>query len=309
MNIHTAISAFRKRAAEAHQKAVDLRLTLFSIEGWWSLQRIEFHLCPGPVKERPKKPLRRYSTQKPLRRDRDASRSGRTPGDDLSLVTGFLFTENLIDHFKDIKTYKFCGRPAPHGTDPVAILCLNRLPTADDTQIRRNFVSHGGCGLCGKASLESISINQLSRLPAQELKFPTDLSILLPEILGQMRRNQKLFRQTGGLHGSAIFSRCGDILCLKEDIGRHNALDKTIGWMLAHYPEELPTGILLLSGRVSWELMQKAIRAQIPCVIAVGAPSSMAVEMARYFNVSLIGFAKPESFNIYHNNGYILEAR
>ena len=233
----------------------------------------------------------------------------RTPGDDLSLVTGFLFTENLIDHFKDIKTYKFCGRPAPHGTDPVAILCLNRLPTADDTQIRRNFVSHGGCGLCGKASLESISINQLSRLPAQELKFPTDLSILLPEILGQMRRNQKLFRQTGGLHGSAIFSRCGDILCLKEDIGRHNALDKTIGWMLAHYPEELPTGILLLSGRVSWELMQKAIRAQIPCVIAVGAPSSMAVEMARYFNVSLIGFAKPESFNIYHNNGYILEAR
>lgn len=233
----------------------------------------------------------------------------RTPGDDLSLVTGFLFAENLIDHFKDIKTYKFCGRPAPHGTDPVAILCLDRLPTADDTQIRRNFVSHGGCGLCGKASLESISINQLSRLPAQELRFPTDLSILIPEILGQMRRNQKLFRQTGGLHGSAIFSRYGDILCLKEDIGRHNALDKTIGWMLAHIPEELPTGILLLSGRVSWELMQKAIRAQIPCVIAVGAPSSMAIEMARYFNVSLIGFAKPESFNIYHNNGYILEAR
>ena len=233
----------------------------------------------------------------------------RTPGDDLSLITGFLFTENLIGHFKDIKTYKFCGRPDPHGTDPVAILCLDKLPATDDTQVRRNFVSHGGCGLCGKTSLESISINQLSRLPAQELKFPTDLSILLPEILGQMRRSQKLFRQTGGLHGSAIFSRCGDILCLKEDIGRHNALDKTIGWMLEHNPKELPIGILLLSGRVSWELMQKAIRAQIPCVIAVGAPSSMAVEMARYFNVSLIGFAKPESFNVYHNNGFILEAR
>lgn len=231
----------------------------------------------------------------------------RTPGEDLDLIVGFLFAESLIHQFKDIKTYKFCGRPAASDPDPVAILCIDSPQARSELRPRRNFISHGGCGLCGKASLDSLDTKSLNKIFSSKLPAPIDLARMIPRILSKLKLKQALFQLTGGLHASAIFNRDGDLLCLKEDIGRHNALDKAIGWMLAHHPDQLSNSILILSGRVSWELMQKAARAQIPCVLAIGAPSSLAIDMAKRFNICLTGFVKDRKFNLYHNNGYIQE--
>lgn len=230
------------------------------------------------------------------REQRSLSITMRTPGEDFDLVRGFLYTEGILKDRTQIKALGACGRPAPGRTLKNTIrVTLTPEVEIDFKRLERNFYTTSSCGVCGKSSLEALQ----QTYPAIE----NDTLKIFPELIQglpiRLREAQSLFDRTGGLHASALFDSTGELLCLREDVGRHNALDKLIG----HYFEEgalpLSNRILLLSGRVSFELMQKALMAGIRVVVAVGAPSSLAVEMARTFGITLVGFVREARFNIY----------
>jgi FdhD protein len=165
----------------------------------------------------------------------------------------------------------------------------------DEARLRRNFYTTSSCGVCGKSSLEALRVEGCSALPAGMAIAPRTISSLD----GELRKAQALFAKTGGLHAAALFDANGHLIRLHEDVGRHNALDKLIGAQFLAGKTPLSHHILMVSGRVSFELMQKALMAQLPIIVAVGAPSSLAVQLAQQFNITLIGFARGDCFNIY----------
>ncbi len=223
----------------------------------------------------------------------------RTPGEDFDLAAGFLFGEGIVHERREIATIRYCndasiGDEARFNTITVD-LHSNACP--DLTHAQRMFYVSSACGICGKASLETLLARGCTPLPDDTLR------VTLPVLTGidaTLRQAQALFHKTGGLHAAALFDTDGALLALREDIGRHNAVDKLIG---AHLLEgRLPTltrAILLISGRAGFEIMQKALTARIPVVAAVGAPSTLAVTLAQRFNMTLVGFLRSASLNVY----------
>lgn len=215
----------------------------------------------------------------------------RTPGHDEELVTGFLFGEGVIADADDVLGFERPEAPEP---DRGNVLNVRLMVSRRAFDMDRPFYSNSSCGICGKRSLASIAIN------AAPMAAPLEVSRgVLADLPDRLRAAQPVFAKTGGVHASGLFTAAGELLVLREDVGRHNALDKVVGWALTEGRVPLATSVLLVSGRVSYELVQKAVAAGIPVLAAVGAPSSLAVELAERFGVTLVGFLRAGGMNVY----------
>jgi FdhD protein len=220
--------------------------------------------------------------------EHDLSITMRTPGNDAELAAGFLFTEGILESAKEI-AYIRCEQN-------VATVALADGVDFDFEAARRNFYMTSSCGVCGKTSIEALEQAGCSVLP---LRASTVSETVIRGLPPKLRESQDLFNRTGGLHAAGLFSTDGDLIMVREDVGRHNAVDKLIGRALLDGELPLHNRVLLVSGRTSFELVQKAAMAGIPVMAAVGAPSSLAVKTALRFGMTLIGFVRNERFNVY----------
>jgi FdhD protein len=224
----------------------------------------------------------------------------RTPGNDFDLAVGFLFTEGLLDGADQVRNVRYCAVPREEQHYNVVSVTVTRaLPEFESS---RNFYATSSCGICGKASLDAIETRSEPVAPGPEVS--AEVLAGLPETL---RRAQSVFDRTGGLHAAALFDAAGRLIASREDVGRHNAVDKVIGSELLAGRVPLSGTILLVSGRASFEIVQKAAAAGIPVICAVSAPSSLAVDAARRFGMTLIGFLRGERFNVYAHPERIAE--
>jgi FdhD protein len=217
----------------------------------------------------------------------------RTPGDDFELVAGFLHGEGIVSGADALEMTYCRGEEAQEYNVVEARLTGGRALDLD--RLRRNFYVSSSCGVCGKASLEAVEAQACDALP----EGPVLDADLLPELPERLRAEQAVFERTGGLHGAGLFDTSGASSVVREDIGRHNAVDKVIGRALLDRALPASERILVVSGRASFELVQKAVMAGVPAMVAVGAPSSLAVDLARRFNQTLIGFARDGGCNVY----------
>ena len=225
----------------------------------------------------------------------------RTPGNDFELAAGFLFTEGILTSKNQIEHIRHCGK-FPNNQNTVRV-DLTPETGIDFKRLERNFYTTSSCGVCGKSSLESLATGAKK---IERKDFPQVSAEIIHGLPDKLRENQKVFDKTGGLHAAALFDRRGNLTALREDVGRHNAVDKLIGSEFLSDEIPLAGKMLCLSGRASFELIQKAVMARIPLICAVGAPSSLAVEAARAFNVTLLGFVRDDRFNIYTGSRRIL---
>jgi FdhD protein len=222
----------------------------------------------------------------------------RTPGSDIELAQGFLLTEGIIGRRDDVVTVRYCKAAGTDNVNTYNVLdvTLSQDVPTPDVDVTRNFYTASSCGVCGKASLEAVRLR--SRHSPGD-----DPSMVAAETLSglpaRLRDAQKVFASTGGLHGAALFDVDGTTLAVREDIGRHNAVDKVIGWALEQNRIPLAATVLLVSGRASFELTQKAAMAGIPVLAAVSAPSSLAVDLASESGITLVAFLRGDSMNIY----------
>ena len=220
----------------------------------------------------------------------------RTPGNDFELALGFLFTEGIIDNYEDVESIKYCADvDKEEERENVVRIELKDWVVFDSKLLSRNFYTNSSCGVCGKSSIESIETN-CEPISAETLSLSVDQISKLPALLNDL---QLVFSRTGGLHASAVFDDRLNTVFVREDVGRHNALDKVIGAALGKEVVPMSDNVLLLSGRISFELVQKAARAGLPIIVGIGSPSTLAIETAKRFNITLIGFAKSDRFNIY----------
>lgn len=224
------------------------------------------------------------------RRHTPVSVTMRTPGDDDELAVGFLFTEGILVARDQVAGVHGCG-----GGNVIRV-DLRPGVAVDMTRLERHFYTTSSCGVCGKASLDAVRVCAHQRLVACQPVVEAGIIERLPEAL---RSAQPIFERTGGLHAAALFDTSGELMCLREDVGRHNALDKLIGAQFLAGRTPLLEDVLLVSGRASFELVQKAVMAGIPIVAAVGAPSSLAVSLAQEHGLTVIGFVRPDHFNVY----------
>ncbi len=221
----------------------------------------------------------------------------RTPGDDFELAAGFLFTEGIIHHAEQIKELRHCGKPV--GVSKLRnVVRVELKPEVeiDFKRLERHFYTSSSCGVCGKTSIEALQTGACPVVAKDRPVFDAGVIHRLPDAL---REAQAVFERTGGLHAAALFDTDGVLHELREDVGRHNALDKLIGAQMLSGRVPLDERLLLVSGRASFELVQKALMGGIPILAAVGAPSSLAVELAREFGMTLLGFVRQDRFNIY----------
>ncbi len=218
----------------------------------------------------------------------------RTPGHDRELVAGFLLTEGVIKSAKDLFDITACVAPAGAGKGNAVDVALARPGAVDLEKLTRHVFTSSSCGICSQASIDAV-LRVRKRL-ADRVRIEARTLLALPAALAEQ---QTTFHTTGGLHACALFDRTGKLLALREDVGRHNALDKLIGWALLEKRTPLRGHAVLLSGRVSFEMMQKAHAAGIPVVAAISAPSSLAVEFARTSGQTLAGFVRGGSMNVY----------
>ncbi|MBK8612755.1 MAG: formate dehydrogenase accessory sulfurtransferase FdhD [Flavobacteriales bacterium] len=218
----------------------------------------------------------------------------RTPGNDEELTRGFLFTEGLITDPAQLLRVAYCENVKEEERGNVVRAELHPSVDVDPAKWQRNFYTTSSCGVCGKSSIEAVQVNCPTPLP----KAPELSPALITSLPDRMRAAQTVFKHTGGIHAAALFNAQGELLLLREDVGRHNAVDKVIGAaQLAKLP--LAACVLLVSGRAGFELVQKCVVAGIPAMAAVGAPSSLSVQLARASGLLLIGFLRNERFNIY----------
>jgi FdhD protein len=220
----------------------------------------------------------------------------RTPGHDSELATGFLFTEGIVASASDIRSVEPCGPSVgPLGTRNVIRVGLAADARPAIERLERHFYTASSCGVCGKTSIEAV---QLARRPvlAPGPKIAPEMLRKLPE---RLYGAQEVFRSTGGLHAAALFDDQGALVAHGEDVGRHNAVDKVVGTLLAEGRIPANDTILVVSGRAGFELIQKALMASIPAMVAIGAPSSLAVDLAREFGMTLVGFVRGDQFNVY----------
>ena len=254
----------------------------------------------------------RVATEEPLeirltggRRDAGApwtvSVTMRTPGHDFELAAGFLFAEGIVERRQAVVQVRHCagvGRAAPNVVE--VRLCADAM--VDERLLLRNVYMSSSCGVCGKASLDAVERRGCSRLE-DEARLAGALVPVLPD---RLRRAQGVFERTGGLHGAGLFDLEGALVLAREDVGRHNAVDKVVGEAFLRGGLPLDARVLVVSGRASFEIVQKALAAGLPILVAVGAPSSLAVDLARRFNLTLIGFARDGRFNVYAGEGRIV---
>jgi FdhD protein len=220
----------------------------------------------------------------------------RTPGNDAELAIGFLFTEGILKNQEQIENIDHCFIACAENKTNVILVSLKPDAVPYLANAARNFYTTSSCGVCGKGSIAAIRTVTTFSASNNDLQVPAELFYRLPDIL---KAQQEVFKITGGLHASALFDSEGTLLLVKEDVGRHNALDKLIGAALNKQMLPLDNSILLLSGRASFELVQKAAMAGIQIIASVGAPSSLAVELAEEFGITLAGFLRDNRFNIY----------
>ena len=233
---------------------------------------------------------------------RSLSVTMRTPGQDFELAVGFLFTEGILRSREDLASVEYARTHVRGPAENVVDVVLERGTTFDVSKLARSFYTTSSCGVCGKASLDALRV--LVPRPPAAGRPRVDAS-LLPRIPERLREGQALFASTGGLHAAGRFDAAGRLLSVREDVGRHNAVDKLVGERVLADRVPLSGEILAVSGRASFEILQKAAVAGFPFVVAVGAPSSLAVDMAREYGMTLVGFARGEGFNIYAGGGRI----
>ena len=224
----------------------------------------------------------------------------RTPGNDKDLVRGFLFNEQIIKSINDIDSIESYGdKVGQYKIQNKILTTLNNSENVNISKIKRDFLTNSSCGVCGKSSLDALEIIKTTKTNASEPKILKDVIIQSPDIL---RQGQSEFSKTGGIHASGIFNSDGKLIALREDVGRHNALDKLIGCVLEKKQFDPKDQFITCSGRLNFELVQKVLMTDIGIMIGVGAPTSLAIDLANKFDITLIGFVKRDSFNIYTNN-------
>ena len=232
------------------------------------------------------------------RKDRSLSITMRTPGDDESLAAGFLLSEGIITSADQIASFEACGEVAQGEsiTNQLRVNLADELEV-DMSRLQRHFYTTSSCGVCGKASLDAVEAQNVQPIVNNDLKLDPAVILTMPN---QLQKQQSIFGNTGGLHAAGLLTSDGNVLHLAEDVGRHNAVDKLIGHCLVEKKTEiLRRSVMTVSGRASFELVQKAVVAGIPVMVAVGAPSSLAIELADRFGLTLIGFNSGRKFNVY----------
>ena len=223
----------------------------------------------------------------------------RTPGDDENLIRGFLFNEGIIENINEIDKVEHIGEPVgDYNLQNIIEATINKTENIDIGKLRKNFVTNSSCGVCGKTSLDSIEILKKNKLDKNFPKIKHDIITKSPELLMD---NQSEFSRTGGIHASALIDQSGDVIAIKEDVGRHNALDKLIGYSLKENLLNSEKQFIACSGRLNFELIQKGLMAEIAFMVGVGAPTSLAVDLAKRFDITLLGFVKEDSYNVYNN--------
>ncbi len=228
----------------------------------------------------------------------------RTPGHDEDLVRGFLFNEQIIQNIHEIENIEGIGKKVgQYNIQNKILITLNNSKNINISKIKRDFLTNSSCGVCGKSSLDALEIIKKEKTSNTEPRLTKEIIIKSPPIL---RQNQSEFSKTGGIHASGLFSSDGNLISLREDVGRHNALDKMIGNALNNNQIQPENQFVTCSGRLNFELVQKVLMTNIGLMIGVGAPTSLAIDLANRFDMTLIGFVKEDSFNIYTNNQKVI---
>ena len=228
----------------------------------------------------------------------------RTPGNDEDLIRGFLFNERIIENMNEIDSVQHIGDPVGdynlHNTIEATI---NKTDNLDIGKLKRNFVTNSSCGVCGKTSLDSIEVLKNDKLDLSFPKIKEDIILKSPSLL---MNEQSEFAKTGGIHASALIDEAGKVIATREDVGRHNALDKLLGHSIQNGLLDPKVQFIACSGRLNFELVQKGLMANIGIMAGVGAPTSLAVDLAKRFDMTLLGFVKESGFNIYSNKDRII---
>ncbi|MGI8643031.1 MAG: formate dehydrogenase accessory sulfurtransferase FdhD [Thermomicrobiales bacterium] len=221
----------------------------------------------------------------------------RTPGNDFELAAGFLLAESIVHRREDIRQVNYCVDPTittEQRYNVVTVTLAHRTPVNLDP-LNRHFAMTSACGVCGKTSLEQLEVQGVTAVP----DGPVISAPVVTGLPASLRARQRLFEATGGLHAAALFDTAGELVAVREDVGRHNALDKLLGWALLDGRLPAHHGIVLVSGRASFELAQKCVVAGVPILCAISAPSSLAIEVAKRFNLTLAGFVREDRCNVY----------
>ena len=228
----------------------------------------------------------------------------RTPGHDEDLVRGFLFNEQIVQNIGHIESIKSFGdKVGQYKIQNKILATLNNSQNVNITKIKREFLTNSSCGVCGKSSLDALEIIKKDKTSLTEPKLTKEVILQSPEIL---RNSQSEFSKTGGIHASGLFASNGKLIAISEDVGRHNALDKLVGNILNNKLLNSKEQFITCSGRLNFELVQKVLMTNIGIMIGVGAPTSLAIDLASKFNMTLIGFVKKDSFNVYTNNQKVI---
>ena len=228
----------------------------------------------------------------------------RTPGHDEDLVRGFLFNERIVQDVKHIQSIKsFGAKVGQYKIQNKILATLNNSKNINITKIKRDFLTNSSCGVCGKSSLDALEIIKTKKPSLAEPKISKKVVLQSPDIL---RDNQSEFSKTGGIHASGLFLDNGKLVEIREDVGRHNALDKLVGSILKKKNLNPKKQFIACSGRLNFELVQKVLMTNIGIMIGVGAPTSLAIDLANKYNMTLVGFVKKDSFNIYSNKQKII---
>ena len=228
----------------------------------------------------------------------------RTPGNDEDLISGFLYNERIIENINEIEKVEKKGETVgDYNLQNKIEATINNTKNLDIGKIKKNFITNSSCGICGKTSLDSIEVLKTNKIDLSFPKINYNIILKSPELL---QNNQSEFSKTGGIHASALIGGKGEVIAIREDVGRHNALDKLIGHALKNKIIKPENQFIACSGRLNFELVQKALMSNIGLMAGVGAPTSLAIDLAKRFNMTLVGFVKQDSFNIYSNKERII---
>ena len=223
----------------------------------------------------------------------------RTPGHDEDLIAGFLFNERIVESFSEIENIEKIGeKVGDFNIQNKIVATINNTKNIDIEKIKRNFITNSSCGICGKTSLETVEVIKKDKLNIEFPKIDRNIILKSPELL---MSKQSEFSKTGGIHASSLIDKNGKVVATREDVGRHNALDKLIGYSHKKKLIDNHSQFIACSGRLNFELVQKGLISNIGLMAGVGAPTSLAIDLAKRFNMTLLGFVKKDSFNIYTN--------